>query len=68
MERVFISIGVFLLVASYVIGIGYGLYLWGGEGVAFSVAVWTAFKLWMEVIVVAIVSIFAGYIIGEVSK
>ena len=37
-----------LILSTISIGsIGYGLYLWGGAGMAFSVAVWTAFKTWL---------------------
>jgi len=30
--------------------IGYGLYLWGGTGMAFGAAAWAAFKVWLVVI------------------
>ena len=39
--------------------IGYGLYLWGGTGMAFGAAAWAAFKIWMIAMVVGIV-VFIG--------
>ena len=57
-------IGIILGVTANIIGIGYGLYLWGGEGLAFGLAVWTAFKLWVGIILTALVAIAFGAMFG----
>jgi len=40
-------IGVITLSLANISGVGYGLYLWGGTGMAFGLAAWTAFKFWV---------------------
>jgi len=45
--RILLAIGMFMLVFANVGGIGYVLYLWGGTGMAFGLAAWTAFKFWV---------------------
>jgi hypothetical protein len=52
----FIIGGLMLMIAN-VGGIGYGLYLWGGTGMAFSLAAWTAFKFWMIWVALGLASI-----------
>jgi hypothetical protein len=39
-------IGMIILTFVNIGSIGYGLYLWGGTGMVFSLAAWTAFKAW----------------------
>ena len=60
MGKMFMIIGVILGVTANIIGIGYGLYLWGGEGLAFGLAVWTAFKLWVGISLTALIAIAFG--------
>jgi len=64
MGKMFMIIGIILGVTANIIGIGYGLYLWGGEGLAFGLAVWTAFKLWVGIILTALVAIAFGAMFG----
>ena len=63
MGKMFMIIGVILGVTANIIGIGYGLYLWGGEGLAFGLAVWTAFKLWVGISLTALIAIAFGAIV-----
>ena len=60
MEKIFIIIGIILGITANIICISYGLYLWGGEGLAFGLAVWTAFKLWLNIILAALATIAFG--------
>ena len=60
MGKIFMVIGVVLLISANIIGIGYGLYLWGGEGLAFGLAVWTAFKLWLGITLTSFIIIGFG--------
>lgn len=48
---ILMKIGLILMVFANVVGIGYGLFLWGSQGVVFSLAVWTAFKVWISMII-----------------
>ena len=57
MQLVFIVIGFTLLLLANIGGIGYGLYLWGGTGMAFGLAAWTAFKVWITMIVSGVASL-----------
>ena len=57
----------FLMVVGFVMlalanfgGLGYGLYLWGGTGMAIGLAAWTAFKFWVLWMVLGIVSFIIG--------
>lgn len=40
-----VTLSLFSMWGSTLVSIGYGLYLWGGTGLAFGVAAWSAFKL-----------------------
>ena len=42
-----LAISIFSMWGSTLISIGYGLYLWGGAGLAFGAAAWSAFKLFL---------------------
>lgn len=42
-------------------GIGYGLYLWGGVGLEFSVSAWSGFKVWMSFMGTAIISLISYF-------
>ena len=42
-----VTLSLFSMWGSTLISIGYGLYLWGGTGLAFGVAAWSAFKLFL---------------------
>ena len=57
-------LGIIILVFANVGSIGYGLYLWGGTGMAFGLAVWTAFKVWMIWVSAGMVSLGVGVIFG----
>jgi len=65
MRQLFLTIGVLLGVLANVTSIGYGLYLWGGEGVAFGLALWTAFKLWISIVLTALLAIIFGLFFKE---
>jgi len=53
-------IGIIMAAFGNIIGIGYGLYLWGGVGLTFAVAAWTAFKFWAVLMITGILSVFTG--------
>ena len=57
---VILIIGAVLLAVANIGGIGYGLYLWGGTGMEFSAAAWTAFKFWLLWCVTGLVMFFTG--------
>lgn len=42
-----VTLSIFSMWGSTLVSIGYGLYLWGGIGLAFGVAAWSAFKLFL---------------------
>ena len=42
-----LTLSIFAMWGSTLVSIGYGLYLWGGAGLAFGVAAWSAFKLFL---------------------
>lgn len=46
-----IYIGAISISLSTVGSLGYGLYLWGSEGLALSVSAWLAFTLWLKAFV-----------------
>ena len=48
-------LSIFTMRGSTLISIGYGLYLWGGTGLAFGAAAWSAFKLFL-------ILLFGGFI------
>lgn len=50
-----LTLSVFSIWGSTLISIGYGLYLWGGVGLALSIAAWSAFKLFL-------ILLFGGFI------
>ena len=52
---IFGIIGMIIISLANVSAIGYGLYLWGGTGMALGLAVWTAFKFWIAGIVIGLV-------------
>ncbi len=61
------NLGVILIIVGSVIaglatvtGIGYGLYLWGALGGALGVSMWTAFVLWLQMIVGGFVIAITG--------
>lgn len=47
---VFGFLGIFLLMFAQLVGVGYGIYLWANV-LPFAQALWTAFQLWAEIIV-----------------
>lgn len=49
-----------MLILANVAGVGYGLYLWGGEGLEFSTSAWEGFKLWAKLIIGGLLSLFAS--------
>ena len=50
-----LTLSIFAMWGSTLVSIGYGLYLWGGVGLAFGVAAWSAFKLFLTLL-------FGGFI------
>jgi hypothetical protein len=64
MIRLLLAIGIFIGSLANIIGLGYLLYLWGGEGLAFGLAAWSAFKVWISIIIMAIVTVLIGAILG----
>ena len=42
-----LTLSIFSMWGSTLISIGYGLYLWGGLGLALGFAAWSAFKLFL---------------------
>ena len=52
---IFGIIGIIILALANISAVGYGLYLWGGTGMAFGLAAWTAFKWWIVGIVTSLV-------------
>jgi len=51
-----------LLAFGNIASIGYGLYLWGGVGIAFSAALWGAFKVWLCFMIVSFVLVATSVI------
>lgn len=45
-----VTLSIFSMWGSTLVSIGYGLYLWGGVGLAFGVAAWSAFKLFLTLL------------------
>ena len=43
-------ISISIAVLANIVGIGYGLYLWGSVGLPFGAAVWQAFVLWIAML------------------
>jgi len=50
--KAFMIIGMVILGLVNIVGIGITLYLWGATGMAFGLALWTAFKFWISGIVI----------------
>ncbi len=62
----FIAMIAIIVLAFTTIGsIGYGLYLWGGTGMALGLAAWTAFKVWITVGAVALVTLLISITITK---
>lgn len=45
-----LTLSIFAMWGSTLVSIGYGLYLWGGAGLALGVAAWSAFKLFLTLL------------------
>jgi hypothetical protein len=58
-------IGLVVLGLANVVGIGYGLYLWGSVGNPLGVAAWTAFVLWLKMIAVGLVLFITWLVASE---
>lgn len=52
---ILLTLSIFSMGGSTLISIGYGLYLWGGLGLALGIAAWSAFKLFL-------ILLFGGFI------
>jgi hypothetical protein len=66
--KIMFVIGAIMLFVANIGGVGYGLYLWGGTGMAFGLAVWTAFKFWIIWIVMAFVFLVISFFTGKNKK
>ena len=47
---ILLTLSIFSMWGSTLISIGYGLYLWGGLGLALGAAAWSAFKLFLTLL------------------
>ena len=54
---ILLIVGIILLAGANIGGVGYGLYLWGGTGIALGTAAWTAFKFWLVLMGTGIISL-----------
>lgn len=66
-----ISLGMLVGALAFISSIGYGLYMWGGLGMELSTSAWSAFVLWLKMIISAIVLFIVGlflYFTKEFSK
>ena len=59
---IFMIIGTVLVVSANVVGIGYGIYLWGVQEMALGLAAWTAFKIWIIMIVVGLITLLTSLV------
>jgi hypothetical protein len=57
-------IGMVILTSINIVAIGYGLYLWGSVGHEFSFAVWEAFKIWIQGILIGIILLLPAIYVG----
>jgi hypothetical protein len=70
MKKALVILAVVLAFSAYillgfgtVISIGYGLYSWAVVDVAFKVALWSAFVMWIKLIGAGLVSLVAGFVV-----
>lgn len=75
MKKTLVILAVVLAFSAYVllgfgtlISLGYGLYTWAIVDVAFKVALWSAFVLWIKLIGAGLVSLFAGFVVTAVAS
>lgn len=61
---IFLWAGIACMAFSTLGSIGYGLYLWGGTGVAFSTSCWLAFTVWLKTVGIGVISFIICYVIG----
>jgi hypothetical protein len=61
-------IGLVILAFINVVGIGYGLYLWGSVGHEFGYAVWEGFKVWISGIGIGLVMILPAVFTGIIGR
>ena len=59
------NLGVILFIFANVIGIGYGLYLWGAEGLTLGTSAWLAFVLWLKTLGLSAISIILGLFLHD---
>ena len=65
MYRKLLFIGIVLMILGNITGVGYGLYLWGGVGLAFSASLWSAFKVWILIELVGATSFVSAVYLGD---
>ena len=53
-------IGYIIAGSSTIVAGGYGLYLWGSVGLAINVSAWTAFVLWVKMLIVGLIMVALG--------
>ena len=63
--RIISLIGIALLALSNIVGIGYFLYLWGALSMAFGMAAWTAFKVWISIMAVGFTLFIGGGVLSQ---
>lgn len=62
--KILAIIGLVVLAFATIGSVGYGLYLWGGIGIAFSVSVWTAFVVWLKAVGSGLLLVSIGLLMG----
>jgi hypothetical protein len=58
-------LGIIILGLSNIVGIGYGLYLWGALGNPFSTSAWISFVLWIKMILTGLLVFITGAVLGD---
>lgn len=65
------TLGMLTGALAFISAIGYGLYMWGGLGMELATSAWSAFVLWLKMIISAMVLVVIGlffYFTKELSK
>ena len=65
---VFGIVGFAILAIINLAAVGWGLYLWASVGVAFKIALWSTFKLWVIGIIVGITSLGIAFYLENTGR